>query len=55
MTLAFVGAVEENLLAFPAKKLQDLMRGSPVQVTAAIGSYIEQWLKKDEEAAYGSP
>jgi hypothetical protein len=48
MVLAFVGAVEENLLAFPAKKLQDLMRGSPVQVTAAIGNHIEQWLKNDE-------
>jgi hypothetical protein len=44
MILAFVGAVEENLLGFPTKKIHRLMKGDPVQVSSAIGKHLERWL-----------
>ena len=48
MILAFVGAVEENLLGFPVHHIRRLMDGIRVPVSAAVGNHLEQWLKEGD-------
>jgi hypothetical protein len=47
MILAFVGAVEANLLGFPAKTIQGVMQGMPLRISSAVGNHIEQWLRNE--------
>ncbi len=48
MILAFVGAVEGNLLGFPVHDIRRLMQGLRVPVSAAVGNHLEQWLKAED-------
>jgi hypothetical protein len=52
MILAFVGAVEQNLLAFSAPLLQRIHSGRSVRISSEIGNHLEASF--EEEGAYGN-
>jgi hypothetical protein len=55
LILAFVGAVEQNLLGFSSALLRRVAQGYPVLLPAAIGNYLVGGLSPAEETLDGDP
>jgi hypothetical protein len=48
MTLAFVGAVEQNILGYPGKLRQRVTRGALISSGVEIADHLESWLSRVE-------
>ena len=48
MTLAFVGAVEQNLLGFPVRLLKRARSNTPIWSCVEIADHLDSWLKNVE-------
>ena len=55
LILAFVGAVEQNLLGFSSALVQRVAQGHPVLLPAAIGNHLAGGLPPAEETLDGDP
>ncbi len=47
MALAFVGAIEQNLLRFSAARVQQILKGNFAAVTSEISDHLEKYLAED--------